>query len=267
MGTATITEWDRDADSAVGGGVSLTVDFDPKSLALTYTPTGPKPASSTTAAGTFNEAPAEATGQSSSLSVDLLFDSSGDGTSVQLKTDRLVKLTQPNRLAEKPPAAKVVRFHWGSFTFHGTISSLSQTLTFFSESGTPLRAEVRLALTGVGLLDPDEKSNAAGGGLGGGAGVGASLSAGASFGAGAGFGAGFGVGGGAGVGAGSGFSAGAAVGTVPLSLSQSGDSVASIAARAGAGVSWKAVAAANGIDNPRLLPTGTVINASARAGG
>jgi nucleoid-associated protein YgaU len=47
-------------------------------------------------------------------------------------------------------------------------------------------------------------------------------------------------------------------------LSQSGDSVQTIAARSGAGASWKTIAAANGIDNPRLLPPGTILNPHAR---
>lgn len=271
-GTAEITEWDRDQNRAVSGGVRLTVDFDPKSLALTYTPTGPRPGSTTTPGGTFNAAPAESTGQSTTLAIDLVFDSTDTGESVQGKTDLLVKLSEPNKLGEKPPAAKVARFHWGTFTFYGSVTALSQTMTFFSATGVPLRADIRLTLAGVSLLDPAEKSQASGGqGLGGGAGIGggigaglgAGVSAGASFGAGAGFGAaataGFGVSAGVGVGIG----AGAAVGTVPLSLSQSGDTVAAIAARNG--TSWKAVAAANGIDNPRLLRPGTVIDVQVRS--
>jgi hypothetical protein len=48
-------------------------------------------------------------------------------------------------------------------------------------------------------------------------------------------------------------------------LSQAGDTVQGIIGRAGASVSWKAVAAANGIDNPRLLPPGSVLDLSAGA--
>jgi nucleoid-associated protein YgaU len=49
-------------------------------------------------------------------------------------------------------------------------------------------------------------------------------------------------------------------------MSSSGDSIQAIAARGGAGVSWKAVAAANGIDNPRLLPPGTILNLQVKGG-
>lgn len=53
-------------------------------------------------------------------------------------------------------------------------------------------------------------------------------------------------------------SASAGVGATPLQLTTSGDTVQSVAARAG--VSWKALASANGVDNPRLLPPGTVLD-------
>ncbi len=75
------------------------------------------------------------------------------------------------------------------------------------------------------------------------------MSAGVSAGASAGFSAG--------VSAGAGFSAGAAIGTQPLTLAQSGDSLQSLSARAGA--DWKAVAAANNVDTPRLLQAGAVL--------
>ena len=52
MGIAQLTEWDLDNDQAASGGVDMVVDFDPKSLALTYSPTGPAQGSSTTASGT-----------------------------------------------------------------------------------------------------------------------------------------------------------------------------------------------------------------------
>lgn len=258
---ATITGWNPQAGSSGERvGDPIKVDFDPKSLAMTYTPAGPKPDSESKDARTKNASAAEQTGTRTTLTVELLFDTTKDGSSVQRRTDQLVKLVQAPDLKSAPPPAKTVRFQWGTFIFDGTISSLSQTLTFFSDTGVPLRAEVHLSLTGVDRVDTGEGSAAGGGaGLGGGAGIGVGVSAGGSFGASAGVGAGVGLS----VGAGASLSVGigAAVGTVPLSLSQSGDSVASLAARAGA--SWKVVAAANGIDNPRLLQPGTVIDLSA----
>ncbi|GAB3866161.1 hypothetical protein GCM10028801_38060 [Nocardioides maradonensis] len=273
MGTAQLTEWDLDNDQAASGGVDLVVDFDPKSLALTYSPTGPTQGSSATASGTYNESPAQQTSQSTSLSLELLFDTSTDGTTVQAKTDPIVSLTQPAPLGDQAPARKVVRLSWGTFLFYGTITSLSQTIDFFSEDGVPLRAELHVSLTEVKKSDPDAGSGGSAG-AGAGAGIGASVGASASFGASAGISAG--VSAGVSVGASAGISAGASagisagvsigatagVGTTPLTLTQSGDTVQSLAARTSG--SWKTVAAANGIDNPRLLPPGTVIDARAQ---
>ena len=262
MGTARITEWDLGGNRATAGGVSLTVDFDPKSLALSYNPTGPAPGSTTTPAGTWSEGPAQQTGLTTSLTVDLTFDTSTTGDSVQGKTDQLVRLTKPVTPAtsqqSKAPARKVVRFNWGTFLFYGTVSSMSQTIDFFSEDGVPLRAAVHLSLSEVSPRDPDSGSGeGAGTGAGQGAGASAGLGISASFGASAGLTAGAALSADA--------SVNASVGTTEVTLAQSGDTVQAIAARAGGQASWKAVASANGIDNPRLVPPGTVINASASA--
>lgn len=257
MGTASITEWDLDAGAAVSGGVALTVDFDPKSLSLSYSATGSTTGSVPAASQLESKAAPQQTGQATTLTFELVFDTIPTGESVQAKTDQLVRLTLPNG-----GARRVLRFSWGTFLIYATLASMTQLLDFFSDQGVPLRATVNLTLSKVDPPNPDNSSrpgtatNSAFG-----AGVGAS----ASFGAGvsAGFSAGVGVGAGVGATAGIGLSAGAGVGTSPLTLSQSGDTIASITARAGAGASWKQVAAANGVDNPRLLPPGTVLDVRA----
>jgi hypothetical protein len=274
MGTAQVTEWDLDKSQSVAGGVDMVVDFDPKSLALTYSPTGPAQGSANTVSGTYSESPTQQTGQSTTLAMDLTFDTTFDGTTVQAKTDQLVLLTRPAPLGSTAPARKVVRISWGAFLFYGTISSLTQTIDFFSDAGIPLRADVHVTLSEVKPPDPS-----AGTGSGIGAGLGASVSASASIGASVSFGASAGLSAGAsaglsagasagfsaGVSAGlsAGASAGASIGTTPLTLTQSGDSMQAIAARAGGSASWKTVAAANGIDNPRMMPPGTIIDANA----
>lgn len=267
MGTAQITEWELGRNVATSGGVALTVDFDPKSLALSYSPTGPTPGSSTTPSGTWSEGPAQQTGLSTSLTVDLTFDTSTTGDSVQGKTDQLVRLTrpvaQPSSLSAGAPARKVVRFSWGTFLFYGTVSSMSQTIDFFSEDGVPLRAAVHLSLSEVSPRDPNSGSVAGGAGSALGGGASAGFGASASLGASASFGASAGLTAGAALSANA--SASASVGTTPVTLAQSGDTLQAIAARAGGQGSWKAVASANGIDNPRLVPPGTVIDASAQA--
>jgi hypothetical protein len=269
MGTATITEWDMAANTKAAGGVELTVDFDPKSLSLTYTPTGIATASAPGDSRLVNKTPPQQTGQAVSMTVDLTFDTSTTKTSVQEKTEQLVALTLPNQQTRR-----VLRFSWGNFLFFGMLNSLGQTIDFFSETGVPLRAAMNLSLSRVDPPNPDNSTSAPGGGLGlsFGAGVGigasASLGIGASIGASAsiGVGAGVGIGAGASFGASASIGVGASVGTTPLTFSQSGDTVAAIAARSGSGASWKSVAAANNIDNPRLVPPGTILDAHARIG-
>jgi hypothetical protein len=306
---ATIVELeDTPARPPRGGGVNLTVDFNPQSLRLTHSSTGPTATQGVgQTGGTGNTVTAgQDTGFTTELSLELLFDNSRDGGDVRDKTTQLVGLTMPldDSTASK---GKLVRFSWGSFSFEGRIRSLGETIDLFDPEGVPLRATVTLGLTGVARRDERPASAAglgaaagagfgasAGVGIAAGVGAGASVGGGASFGAGAGVSAGAGVGasfgGGlsasagavagvsagagasasafAGAGAGAGFAASAgagagagfsaAVGTTPLQLSTSGDTVQAIAARTG--VSWKALAAANGVDNPRLLPPGTVLD-------
>lgn len=256
---ATITEWDREAGTPAQKGISLAVQFNPKSLALSYTPTGTPGGKDSSSSGTVSKQPSQQTGELTSLTADLIFDTTTDGTSVLDQTKPLVDLTQPDKLGKTPPPRKVVRFLWGNFTFYGTISQLSQTLTFFSDDGKPLRADIHLALSEVAMKDPTSDA---------GSGVGLNGAAGAStpappFGAGAGVGTGPRVGASPGAGTSPEDAPSAGPGTVPLSFSQAGDSVAAIAARAGSAVSWKTIAAANGIDNPRLLQPGTVLDTTA----
>jgi len=278
MGTATITEWDMVKRQAVTdpGAVSLTVDFDPQSLELSYTTTGSPGAVDSKPSGTWNKTPSQQTGQSASLAVTLLFDTTtSDGVSVQTKTDRLVLLTLPHNLNDKGAVRRVIQFHWGSFRFFGCVESMNQTIDFFSDTGVPLRSSVHLTIGQVGPPDqPSDPGGGAGGGPGGlglsfganvgigaGASFGASAAAGASFGAGASAGASFG----ASASGGASVSAGVGIGTAPLTLSQDGDTIQGISARAGGSSSWKAVAVANNIDNPRLLAPGTVLSATAGA--
>ncbi len=253
---ATIVEVDAKGHDPV----RMTVDFNPQSLKLTHTATGPGATQGTATSSTETTAVArQATGFTTSLSMDLLFDTSRDGSDVRAKTLALVALARP--LSTTSAAGRSLRFSWGSFLFTGYIESLGETIDLFSPDGVPLRAMLSLSLRG--LADRDTRPSSAGGG-GGGGGIGASagLSAGASFGASAGAGvsagASIGASAAAGISGGASFGASAGVGSTPLSLSAQGDTVQSLAARAG--VSWKSVALANGIDNPRVLPPGTVLD-------
>ena len=129
--------------------MSLTVDFDPKSLQLKYAVNLQGPGQQTQTSGVQrNKAPAQWTSETTTLTLQLIFDSTTTGQSVQLKTDQLVQLTQPSAAAagsKTPPSGKVVRFKWGAFRFYGSVTSLDQTIDYFAH-GVPLRATIDLTL-------------------------------------------------------------------------------------------------------------------------
>lgn len=126
-----------------------------------------------------------------------------------------------------------VQFQWGTFLFKGTVDSMEETLDHFSEEGKPLRAGVTLSLS---KQDLTFEFNPAG------------------------------AGGDANAPGAPGTGGAPAAGTQPLSMAKSGDTVQGMAA--GAGVSdWKAVAIANGIENPRLMSPGALVNTSGSLSG
>src|SRR5579884_35621 len=247
-GRATLTVIDKTTRAE---GASLVVHFNPQTLRLHYQTLG--------AVGTQTSGHAVAqlcqtlqrTGPTSTLAIELLFDTSTTGEDVRNTTYQIVEMiTPPKKDKNGNPDVPWVRFHWGTFVFLGTVQSMDETIDLFSADGKPLRSTVTFTMAQVEPPAPESD----GGGLGG---------AGAS--AGLGFSAGLSAGIGLSAGLSAGVSVGAAVGTTPLTLAQAGDSLQSLAARAGIGASWKAVAAANGIDNPRLLDAGAVIDLNARA--
>jgi LysM repeat protein len=271
---ATLTEMDAAARQAVGQ--PFTVDFNPQSLRLTHSVGGPAASQGVEASGAPRSGGArQVTGTSTSLSLDLVFDTTRDGSDVRQKTQVLVSLARP--AAGASGGARVVRFSWGAFLFVGSIDQIGETIDLFSADGVPLRAAVSLSMRDTAAREVRPAGAGAGASLGASASIGASAGAGIGIGAGAsagigasaglgvgasasaGFGASAGVGvsasAGVAVGAGAGVAASAGVATVTV---QSGDTIQAVAARAG--VSWKALAAANGITDPRHVPAGVVLD-------
>jgi hypothetical protein len=114
-------------------------------------------------------------GQSETLSVDLFFDTTEDGTlddafPVTLLTDRFYQLIKIDRNTHAPP---VCRFVWGDYGFAGSqmegrwesqnasrqngfqcvVESVRQRFTMFSSSGFPLRATLTVSLKEYKTLD------------------------------------------------------------------------------------------------------------------
>jgi hypothetical protein len=193
-------------------------------------------------------------------SIDLIFDTTRDGTDVRTFTLKIANMIQ----APKKNNVPSVQFQWGTLLFVGTIDSMKESLEYFSELGVPLRATASLQMTmtpekAAPNTDENGLSGAAGASAGFSAGFSAGVSASAGISASASASASFS----ASASASASFGASAAVGTTGLTLAQSGESLQSMSARAG--LDWKAVAEANGIDNPRFLQAGAVVNLNASA--
>jgi len=144
------------APTPVNGGNDVEVQFNPQTLKITYSTEnkgGSQPGGSSK----------QFVGQGSSkLSVELLFDTTQSGTDVRWWTGKVAfflgarKQSDPNN-KRTPPGAQ---FAWGTFEFSGVVDSLQETLDFFSENGTPLRAVVQLGMTRLDIVFPDSEKPA-----------------------------------------------------------------------------------------------------------
>ncbi len=128
-----------------------------------------------------------------------------------------------------PPA---VRFLWGTFHFDGVMESVEETLDYWSHDGKPIRASMALGLTQQKIEALELKNRKAG-----------AEEKIAEL-----------------VGGGTAATSGRRAGTSPVVPAAQGSSVQSMADDSGGGTDWQSIAAANGIENPRLLQPGQLIN-------
>ncbi|MCV2395215.1 LysM peptidoglycan-binding domain-containing protein [Actinotalea sp. M2MS4P-6] len=101
--------------------------------------------------------------QSGTMAVELFFDTTSDGSDVSTYTGKILDLMEVDYTLPgadeasgegRPP---YVTFHWGDLhSFKAVIHQLDLTFTYFSSTGTPLRATMNL------VLRQYEKSNAFG---------------------------------------------------------------------------------------------------------
>jgi hypothetical protein len=204
----------KNGHQPVEDGVELDVLFNPQSLRLNHRSYGPRGSTRRTAKSKDGQAAGrshQVTAYTSSLSMELFFDTTHNGKNVQNeKTLKLAKLLQSPGKEEAP----YVEVSWGTFLFVGVIDTMDETLEYFSEEGIPLRARVSLRMSSKGLEEYEEQQSGRGGRP--------------------------------------------SRGEQPVTLSQEGDTVQSIASRTGK--NWKEVARANNIDNPRKLQPGTPLS-------
>lgn len=157
----------------------------------------------------------------------------GGGDSDATRVNDVRKLTQKvayfitpvqswRKTEDKKPVFIIpaVRFVWGSFQFDGFMETLEESIEFFSNEGIPLRASMAVGISQQKI----EKFTFRGGN-----GVALSL--------------GIGV-----------------PGTQPLLQASAGATLQGLVDKQGQGGNWQAVAAANGIENPRALNPGQLIN-------
>lgn len=103
------------------------------------------------------------------FSVQLIFDETLTGADVQLRTDQIRLLMRPAEVTKSGyvegsdtvllPA--LVEFAWSSFAFVGNITEFSETLDYFSSSGIPLRAAVKLSISDQSGVIAASKARAA----------------------------------------------------------------------------------------------------------
>ena len=221
----------------------IKVQFNPETLKMSYAnaiippanpPTSPPP-------------PGDQRGNSSiqyvgkgttKLSVQLWYDVtalSSSGGAGDEPVDDVQQMTQkviyyitpiPDRTAPNQFKPPSIRFVWGSFQFDGIMESLEQSLEYFDPSGKPLRASIAINLTRQEIASTFHPRGRGG------------QAAGAS---------------------------GAATpGTKAMTPAKNGDTLQGLAGSLGQRDNWQAIAEANGIENPRQLAPGQLIDMSAR---
>lgn len=227
---AKLQELDKDFKNTINDDRTVQVQFNPETLKVSFANQITTPDSAGDQKGT----PARqfVGAGTTKLSLQLWFDvnaelpeGSQQETDVRKLTQRVAYFITP-RADEKdstkliPPA---VRFLWGSFQFDGILDSLEESLEFFSSDGIPLRASMSLNISQQKIQDYAFGK--------------ASITP----------------------PPGTGGPGGAAPGTQPLAQAPSGATLQGMAASAG-NSDWQSVALANGIENPRLLQPGQLIN-------
>ena len=237
LAKAELRQLDADFNNEINKDKWTVVQFNPETLKVAFanqlaTPNGAgdqrgTPARQFVGAGT------------TKLSVQLWFDATAllppgalpDG---QTSTDDVRKLTQrvayfitPVSNNANPPqfVPPAVRFLWGSFQFDGIVESMEESLEFFSRQGRPLRASVTLSISQQKITEFAFRDT----------GQAAAGGAGSST-----------------------------PGTRPLTQAPAGSTMQGLASSQGRGSEWKAIAAANNIENPRLLAPGQLIDFNVR---
>jgi hypothetical protein len=235
MKRAELVELDAQFKNPAPNGRQVEVQFNPESLKVTFANRTQEQESAGDQRG--NSTRQVVGAGSTKLALQLWFDVSGpragNTADVRALTQQVAYFMLPkaaagNGNAQDQPVPPGVRFQWGTFWFDGLMDSLDETLDYFSPDGKPLRANLNISLSGqIEIVPPGGGGGAEGGGE---------------------------------------AAAGPTPGTRPLVQATGGATLQALTDRAGTGGDWQAVAAANGIENPRLLDAGQLLDLRAHAG-
>jgi hypothetical protein len=225
---------------------TYTVQFNPDSLKVTFANQTQPPSGNTPRDATQGTAASQFVGRGTTkLSVTLWFDVTavltpaakqlaGNPPDVRRLTGKVIELMAP-KATDRSPTPPPVRFLWGSFQFDGIIDGIDQTLEFFSPQGVPLRASLALNMSqavidyAIAAVPPSAATAASA--------------------------------------AANNQPSTAPAGTRPMTPAPAGSSLQSMAGNQGKFGDWQAIAAANNIENPRLLVPGQLVDMNARLRG
>ncbi len=233
LAKAFLRQLDTNFTQTINEDKATQVQFNPDSLKVSFANTVATPSGSGDQNGP--QAQQFVGAGTTKLAVTLVFDVTSEIPQELPQVDDVRKLTQrvayfitpagtpaSNPTKYIPPA---VRFTWGSFQFDGIMESMEETLELFSYEGRPLRATVAISISQQKITAfTFNKANDAPPAT---------------------------------------RQSGQAPGTAPLTEAPAGSTLPGLAAsQAGVGTSgdWQSIAAANNIENPRLLQPGQLLN-------
>jgi hypothetical protein len=229
---ARLSELKSDFATEVPGGRQLTVQFNPETLKVSFANQIAQPPGGADQRGPQGR---QFVGAGTiKLALQLWLDVTAGArdeqgnavTDVRQLTRTLAYFITPQEVQNGKEKAYVppgVRFAWGSFQFDGLLDSMEESLEFFSPDGRPLRASVSLTLSQQKISDSTFKL-AGRSGAAGGAGTPQTP------------------------------------GTRPLAPGIQGTTLQAMADARGLGGDWQRIAAANGIENPRQVAAGRLID-------
>jgi len=234
LAKAELRELDADFANEINPGKHMKVQFNPETLKVTFANQLQQPSGAGDQRGT----PARqfVGAGTTKLSLQLWFDVTAPKPQADASVNDVRRLTQKVAyyITPKQPSGgsanqfvpPAIRFVWGSFQFDGMMDSLEENLEFFSADGRPLRASVAISLSQQKITAFTFLPTGGAGGAGGAA-------------------------------------AAPSAGTQPLTQAPAASTFQGLADAQGRGGDWQSAATANGIENPRRLATGQLVDMNA----